>query len=118
MDDSPTKHLLGSKKKVKIHPNTVTVKYATHFPQPGDEGYDDAPSFEDFSSFVEESSDKKKLTSTGPQRCGHFYCITYIITLLCAPTMWFLCCIMRFNVREKFYHLKHLTSDQQTKHKA
>ncbi|KAM8833916.1 solute carrier family 35 member G2a [Synchiropus picturatus] len=68
-------HLLGtSKKRVKIHPHTVTAKYATrtpyspqpgghtHFPQPGDEGYDDAPSFEDFGSFLEETSDKKKLT--------------------------------------------------------
>lgn len=67
-------HLLtGSKKRVKIHPHTVTAKYATqapyapqagvhtHFPQPGDEGYDDAPSFEDFGSFLEETSDKKKL---------------------------------------------------------
>uniref|UniRef100_A0A3Q2ZJ55 Solute carrier family 35 member G2a n=1 Tax=Kryptolebias marmoratus TaxID=37003 RepID=A0A3Q2ZJ55_KRYMA len=68
-------HLLsGSKKRVKIHPHTVTAKYATqtpytpqpgihtHFPQPGDEGYDDAPSFEDFGSFVEETSDRKRLT--------------------------------------------------------
>lgn len=70
-------HLLGTaKKKVKIHPHTVTAQYATptrspyspqpgihtHFPQPGDEGYDDAPSFEDFGSFVEETSDKKRLT--------------------------------------------------------
>ncbi|XP_062325024.1 solute carrier family 35 member G2a [Osmerus eperlanus] len=68
-------HLLGSsKKRVKIHPHTVTAKYATqapfspkpgvhtHFPQPGDEGYDDAPSFEDFGSFLEENSDRKKLT--------------------------------------------------------
>uniref|UniRef100_A0A8C7R4T2 Solute carrier family 35 member G2a n=1 Tax=Oncorhynchus mykiss TaxID=8022 RepID=A0A8C7R4T2_ONCMY len=63
-------HLLdGSKKRVKIHPHTVTAKYAphtphthTHFPQPGDEGYDDAPSFEDFGSFLEETSDKKQLT--------------------------------------------------------
>lgn len=68
-------HLLGSsKKRVKIHPHTVTAKYATHtpyspqpgvhthFPQPGDEGYDDAPSFEDFGSFLEETSDKKRLT--------------------------------------------------------
>ncbi|KAF6726272.1 Solute carrier family 35 member G2 [Oryzias melastigma] len=67
-------HLLtGSKKRVKIHPHTVTAKYATqapytpqagvhtHFPQPGDDGYDDAPSFEDFGSFLEETSDKKKL---------------------------------------------------------
>uniref|UniRef100_A0A3B3C9B3 Solute carrier family 35 member G2a n=1 Tax=Oryzias melastigma TaxID=30732 RepID=A0A3B3C9B3_ORYME len=52
-------HLLtGSKKRVKIHPHTVTAKYAT---QPGDDGYDDAPSFEDFGSFLEETSDKKKL---------------------------------------------------------
>lgn len=68
-------HLLsGSKKRVKIHPHTVTAKYATqtpyspqpgvhtHFPQPGDEGYDDAPSFEDFGSFLEETSDRKQLT--------------------------------------------------------
>ncbi|XP_056152397.1 solute carrier family 35 member G2a [Lampris incognitus] len=68
-------HLLGgSKKRVKIHPHTVTAKYATqtsyspqpgihtHFPQPGDDGYDDAPSFEDFGSFLEETSDRKKLT--------------------------------------------------------
>ncbi len=64
MEDSPSKHLLGSKKRVKIHPNTVTVKYATHFPQPGDEGYDDAPSFEDFGSFIEETSDRKQLTDS------------------------------------------------------
>lgn len=70
-------HLLNSsKKRVKIHPNTVTAKYAmhtpyspqpgihTHFPQPGDEGYDDAPSFEDFGSFFEETSDRKQLTET------------------------------------------------------
>lgn len=64
----------GAKKRVKIHPHTVTAKYATqtpyspqpgvhtHFPQPGDEGYDDAPSFEDFGSFLEETSDRKRLT--------------------------------------------------------
>uniref|UniRef100_A0A3B4ASM3 EamA domain-containing protein n=1 Tax=Periophthalmus magnuspinnatus TaxID=409849 RepID=A0A3B4ASM3_9GOBI len=58
-------HLLGtSKKRVKIHPHTVTAQYATrapYSPQP-DEGYDDAPSFEDFGSFLEETSDKKRLT--------------------------------------------------------
>ncbi|XP_029350318.1 solute carrier family 35 member G2a [Echeneis naucrates] len=70
-------HLLSSsKKRVKIHPHTVTAKYATqapyspqpgvhtHFPQPGDEGYDDAPSFEDFGSFLVETSDRKQLTET------------------------------------------------------
>lgn len=70
-------HLLGSsKKRVKIHPHTVTAKYTTHtpyspqpgvhthFPQPGDEGYDDAPSFEDFGSFLEETSDRKQLTES------------------------------------------------------
>lgn len=70
-------HLLSSsKKRVKIHPHTVTAKYArhapyspqpgvrTHFPQPGDESYDDAPSFEDFGSFLEETSDRKQLTET------------------------------------------------------
>ncbi|CAL8285468.1 unnamed protein product [Lota lota] len=71
-------HLLGpgAKKRVKIHPHTVTAQYATHapyspqpgvhthFPQPGDEGYDDAPSFEDFGSFLDETSDRKKLTET------------------------------------------------------
>ncbi|XP_063063598.1 solute carrier family 35 member G2-like [Engraulis encrasicolus] len=45
----------GSKKRVKIHPSSVTVKYATHFPQPGDEGYDDAPSFEDFGTFRDQT---------------------------------------------------------------
>ncbi|XP_030213390.1 solute carrier family 35 member G2a [Gadus morhua] len=69
-------HLLGpgAKKRVKIHPHTVTAQYATqapyspkpgvhtHFPQPGDEGYDDAPSFEDFGSFLDETSDRTKLT--------------------------------------------------------
>ncbi|XP_031651130.1 solute carrier family 35 member G2-like [Oncorhynchus kisutch] len=52
----------GSKKRVKIHPNSVTVKYATHFPQPGDEGYDDAPSFEDFDSFAKASPAKRLVT--------------------------------------------------------
>uniref|UniRef100_A0A665WUW0 EamA domain-containing protein n=1 Tax=Echeneis naucrates TaxID=173247 RepID=A0A665WUW0_ECHNA len=58
-------HLLSSsKKRVKIHPHTVTPGVHTHFPQPGDEGYDDAPSFEDFGSFLVETSDRKQLTET------------------------------------------------------
>ncbi|XP_033967748.1 solute carrier family 35 member G2a [Pseudochaenichthys georgianus] len=78
-------HLLNtSKKRVKIHPHTVTAKYATqapyspqpgvhtHFPQPGDEGYDDAPSFEDFGSFLEETSDKKQLTESRKWRLTLF----------------------------------------------
>lgn len=71
-----TQLLTGAKKRVKIHPHTVTAKYATHtpyspqpgvhthFPQPGDDGYDDAPSFEDFGSFLEETSDRKQLTDS------------------------------------------------------
>ncbi|KAL1006260.1 hypothetical protein UPYG_G00069870 [Umbra pygmaea] len=60
-------HYGGSKKRVKIHPNAVTVKYATHFPQPGDEGYDDAPSFEDFGSFAE-ASPAKRIVSDSSRR--------------------------------------------------
>uniref|UniRef100_A0A3B5KJN5 EamA domain-containing protein n=1 Tax=Xiphophorus couchianus TaxID=32473 RepID=A0A3B5KJN5_9TELE len=57
-------HLLsGSKKRVKIHPHTVTAKYATQTPY-SDEGYDDAPSFEEFGSFLEETSDRKRLTES------------------------------------------------------
>lgn len=59
MDDLSSSLQYGSKKRVKIHPDTVTVKYATHCPQPGDEGYDDAPSFEDFGAFAEASPGKR-----------------------------------------------------------
>ncbi|KAL4616814.1 solute carrier family 35 member G2 [Arapaima gigas] len=62
MDSSSSVHQYGMKKRVKIHPNTVTVKYATHFPQPGDEGYDDAPSFEDFGSFVDDNPSRRLIT--------------------------------------------------------
>ncbi|CAG04265.1 unnamed protein product, partial [Tetraodon nigroviridis] len=54
----------GSKKRVKIHPDTVTVKYATHCLQPGDEGYDDAPSFEDFGAFAEASPGKRLVSDS------------------------------------------------------
>ncbi|KAK2854512.1 hypothetical protein Q7C36_006381 [Tachysurus vachellii] len=68
MDPPSSSQQFGAKKRVKIHPNTVTVKYATHFPQPGDEGYDDAPSFEDFGSFIESNPSKKLVTDSGHGR--------------------------------------------------
>uniref|UniRef100_A0A673FQU6 Solute carrier family 35 member G2-like n=2 Tax=Sinocyclocheilus rhinocerous TaxID=307959 RepID=A0A673FQU6_9TELE len=68
MDPSPTRQQYGSKKRVKIHPSTVTVKYATHFPQPGDEGYDDAPSFEDFGSFMDNNPSKRLVSESGHGR--------------------------------------------------
>ncbi|XP_037549711.1 solute carrier family 35 member G2b [Nematolebias whitei] len=64
MDGSSSSLQYGSKKRVKIHPNTVTVKYATHFPQPGDEGYDDAPSFEDFGTFAEANAGKRLVSDS------------------------------------------------------
>ncbi|XP_076147393.1 solute carrier family 35 member G2b [Alosa pseudoharengus] len=68
MDPTSSKQQYGSKKRVKIHPSSVTVKYATHFPQPGEEGYDDAPSFEDFSSFMDQSPGKRLVTEGGQGR--------------------------------------------------
>uniref|UniRef100_A0A3B5KXT5 EamA domain-containing protein n=1 Tax=Xiphophorus couchianus TaxID=32473 RepID=A0A3B5KXT5_9TELE len=59
MSPVPARPEIGSKKRVKIHPHTVTAKYATQTPY-SDEGYDDAPSFEEFGSFLEETSDRKR----------------------------------------------------------
>jgi len=73
MDPSPSNPQHGSKKRVKIHPHAVTVKYASHFPQPGDEGYDDAPSFEDFGSFAEAgagSSGQRLAAAAGEGKAG------------------------------------------------
>ncbi|XP_074478194.1 solute carrier family 35 member G2b [Sebastes fasciatus] len=68
MDGSSSSLQYGTKKRVKIHPNTVTVKYATHFPQPGDEGYDDAPSFEEFGAFAEANVAKKLVSDSKGSR--------------------------------------------------
>ncbi|XP_053095555.1 solute carrier family 35 member G2 [Pangasianodon hypophthalmus] len=68
MDKSLMQRLLGSKKSARIHPTAVTVKYGSHFPQRGDESYDDAPSFEDFGTFMAETSDRKQLSDSKAHR--------------------------------------------------
>ncbi|XP_012679630.2 LOW QUALITY PROTEIN: solute carrier family 35 member G2b [Clupea harengus] len=67
MEPTSSRQQYGSKKRVKIHPSTVTVKYDTHSPQPGDEGYDDAPSFEDFTSFMDQTPPGRRPAKEGGQ---------------------------------------------------
>ncbi|GCB63673.1 hypothetical protein scyTo_0004467, partial [Scyliorhinus torazame] len=70
MASSPIKTTHPSKKRVKIHPNTVTVKYTAHYPQPEEE--DNEETYLDSESYVEDNPKKKLLGNTKKQGRTHF----------------------------------------------